>query len=100
MFSNFLYIGIGLATSVSRPFRKEFYTNTVLVINILALWIYNSLIPFDLSVIPKSMGIQHLQGDRVVTIILSANIVCLVMYLYEYMVLWIAKKSRTRWNLD
>jgi hypothetical protein len=54
VFSNFLYIGIALATSVSKPFRKEFYTNIPLVINIVALWAYNVILPFDILV-PHSM---------------------------------------------
>lgn len=81
VFSNFLYIGIALATSVSRPFRKEFYNNIPLVINIAALWAYNVIIPFDILV-PDSMEIRHLHGNWVGVIILVANFICLVMYLY------------------
>lgn len=46
IFTNFLYMGVVIATSISKPFRKDFYTNPYLVANILLLTISNLVIPF------------------------------------------------------
>ena len=42
--SNNLYLGIVLSTSVSKPFRKPFYTNPFYTLNIIVIWLYNILI--------------------------------------------------------
>jgi len=42
--SNYLYLGIVLSTSVSKPFRKPFYTNHWYTLILVLLWAYNTLI--------------------------------------------------------
>lgn len=42
--TNYLYLGIVLATSVSKPFRKPFYTNPYYTVNLIVVWIYNGLL--------------------------------------------------------
>lgn len=40
--TNYLYLGIVLSTSVSKPFRKPFYTNPYYTLTLLVLWLYNT----------------------------------------------------------
>lgn len=42
--SNYLYLGVVLSTSVSKPFRKPFYTNPWYTLILILLWIYNTVI--------------------------------------------------------
>lgn len=42
--SNNLYLGIVLSTSVSKPFRKPFYTNPFYTINLILIWCYNTFL--------------------------------------------------------
>ena len=42
--ANNLYLGISLSTSVSKPFRKPFYTNPFYTLNIILLWVFNTLL--------------------------------------------------------
>jgi hypothetical protein len=51
-------MGVVIATSVSKPFRKEFYTNPYLVANVLLITVYNFVIPFVPEIVPASMGID------------------------------------------
>jgi cation-transporting P-type ATPase 13A2 len=41
--TNNLYLGIVLSTSVSKPFRKPFYTNPFYTLNVILLWVFNTL---------------------------------------------------------
>lgn len=70
------------------------------MVNILLLWVYNVLIPFDSILVPESMEIKHLHGDWVITIILAANFVCLLMYLYEYLTLAVTRRLRRKCHFD
>lgn len=42
--TNNLYLGIVLSTSVSKPFRKPFYTNPFYTLNVILLWCFNTLL--------------------------------------------------------
>ena len=42
--ANNLYLGIVLSTSVSKPFRKPFYTNPFYTLNVILLWVFNTLL--------------------------------------------------------
>lgn len=42
--TNYLYLGIVLSTSVSKPFRKPFYTNPYYTLTLAVLWLYNTAI--------------------------------------------------------
>ena len=83
IFTNFLYMGVVIATSISKPFRKEFYTNPFLVANVLLLSVYNFAIPFIPQIVPKSMGIDQSNTDWYVFVVFWANIICLVRSAYE-----------------
>lgn len=83
IFTNFLYMGVVVATSISKPFRKEFYTNPYLVANIVLLTVYNIIIPFYPDLVPESMGIDQNNTDWYVFVVFCANLICLIMYVFE-----------------
>lgn len=50
--SNNIYLGIVLSTSISKPFRKPFYTNPFYTINLIILWCYNTFLVIFPSLSP------------------------------------------------
>lgn len=96
IFTNFLYMGVVIATSISKPFRKEFYTNPYLVANVLLITVYNFAIPFAPQIVPKSMGIDQSNPDWYVFVVFWANIICVVMYVYERVLVWLVEKFPDR----
>ena len=58
--TNYLYLGIVLSTSVSKPFQKPFYTNPYYTITLIALWLYNTGIVLVPSIAPGSVRQQNL----------------------------------------
>lgn len=53
--SNYLYLGIVLSTSVSKPFRKPFYTNPWYTLILVILWLYNTLIVVAPNIAPEEI---------------------------------------------
>lgn len=43
---NFLYVASIMAFSISKPFRKPFYSNVFFTSNIIAIWVLNILLTF------------------------------------------------------
>jgi len=58
--SNNLYLGIVLSTSVSKPFRKPFYTNPFYTLNIIVIWCYNTLLVIFPNFSPSEMRPKNL----------------------------------------
>ena len=84
IFSNFLYLGSIMAFSISKPFRKPFYTNWLFTGNIILIWIYNLVIVFE----PKSryLGLtisENLPENYLWTIVILSNFWILIMFVYE-----------------
>lgn len=96
IFTNFLYMGVVIATSISKPFRKDFYTNPYLVANVLLLTIYNFVIPFVPDLVPNSMLINPDYTDWYVFVVLWANVLCVVMYFYERALVWMMERFGRR----
>jgi cation-transporting ATPase 13A2 len=92
IFTNFLYMGVVLATSISKPFRKEFYTNPYLVANVLLLTVSNLAIPFLPEIVPKVMNIDQSNPDWYVFVVFWANVICLLMYVFERALVWLIEK--------
>ena len=43
LFTNFLYLSAVIAFSNAYPFRKPFYTNLRLLLNIIIVWLFNGI---------------------------------------------------------
>jgi magnesium-transporting ATPase (P-type) len=95
IFTNFLYMGVVIATSISKPFRKDFYTNPYLVANVLLLTVYNFAIAFTPQLVPDSMKVDQSNPDWYVFVAFWANILCLVMYVYERVLVWFMERIGT-----
>ena len=96
---NYLYLGIVLSTSVSKPFRKPFYTNPYYTFTLLALWLYNTGIVLIPEIAPGSIRRQDVDKEVdkeveyfLVIAMLLGNLIMILMYLYENLLVWI-------WNL-
>lgn len=58
--TNYLYLGIVLSTSVSKPFRKPFYTNIFYTLTLVLLWLYNTAIVLFPEVVPRKLRRENL----------------------------------------
>lgn len=90
--TNYLYLGIVLSTSVSKPFRKPFYTNPYYTVTLLAIWLYNTAIVLLPEIVPRSLrpdGIGQEAEEILVLAMLVGNLVMVIMYLYENLLLWV-----------
>ena len=86
--SNNLYLGIVLSTSVSKPFRKPFYTNPFYTLNLILIWCYNTFLVIFPRLSPTEMRSKTLNEESefvLVVALLVGNLVMVVMYLYENM---------------
>ena len=83
--SNYLYLGIVLSTSVSKPFRKPFYTNPWYTLILVLLWIYNTLIVLVPSITAESIratGLSINEEEIVILAMIYGNLMMVLMYLY------------------
>lgn len=84
IFSNFLYLGAIMAFSISKPFRKPFYTNWLFMCNMIVIWIYNFLIVFEEKTRFYGLEIyENLPENYLWTIVILSNFWILIMYAYE-----------------
>jgi magnesium-transporting ATPase (P-type) len=94
--SNNLYLGIVLSTSVSKPFRKPFYTNPYYTLNLILLWCYNTFLVIFPNLSPSEMRSKTLNEETEFILVLAlvvGNLVMVVMYLFENLIvfLWSAE---------
>ena len=90
--SNYLYLGIVLSTSVSKPFRKPFYTNIAYTITLVILWLYNTGMVIFPSITIDDVRKKNLHETTEYVLILAllvGNLVMMLMYLYENLLVWI-----------
>jgi len=83
--SNNLYLGIVLSTSVSKPFRKPFYTNPYYTLNLIILWLYNTFIVIFPSLTPENMRSKSISKQSEFILVLAlvvGNLVMVIMYLF------------------
>ena len=84
IFSNFLYLGSIIAFSISKPFRKPFYTNWLFTGNIIGIWVYNFLIVFEKKTRFWGLEIyENIPDNYLWTVILLSNFWIVIMYVYE-----------------
>jgi hypothetical protein len=90
--TNYLYLGIVLSTSVSKPFRKPFYTNPWYTCTLAILWLSNTATVLTPSIIPSSIMYTDMSEEQqkiLVIAMLLGNLIMIVMYLYENLLLWV-----------
>lgn len=90
--SNYLYLGIVLSTSVSKPFRKPFYTNIAYTITLVILWLYNTGMVIFPSITIDDVRKKNLHETTEYVLILAllvGNLVMMLMYLFENLLVWI-----------
>ena len=94
--TNYLYLGIVLSTSVSKPWRKPFYTNIFYTITLILLWLYNTGMVFlpEITIDDVRQKNKHkITEEMLVLATLLGNLVMLLMYLYENFLLWVREFS-------
>ncbi len=93
--SNNIYLGIVLSTSVSKPFRKPFYTNPYYTINLLLIWCYNTFLVIFPHLSPSEMRSKNLSEESefiLVVALLVGNLTMVIMYLYENLLVFLWSK--------
>lgn len=93
--SNFLYLIAVISFSISKPFKKRFYTNIWFTLNLFILYIYAIIISF----VPKSrfldFEIDEILEDQngtkgtenwLLYIVLWSNFWCILIYLFEELI--------------
>lgn len=91
--TNYLYLGIVLSTSVSKPFRKPFYTNPYYTLTLILLWLYNTAIVLVPEVVPNVIRPSNLTQEMEEVLVLAmllGNLIMIIMYLYENCLVWIS----------
>jgi magnesium-transporting ATPase (P-type) len=94
--SNNIYLGIVLSTSVSKPFRKPFYTNPFYTINLILLWCYNTFLVIFPKLSPSEMRSKNLSEESefiLVMALLVGNLTMVIMYLYENLLVFLWSKE-------
>lgn len=95
--TNNLYLGIVLSTSVSKPFRKPFYTNPFYTLNVIILWCFNTLLVLlpnlSNSDLHSSDNSEEAEFIRVLALVVG-NLVMVVMYFYENLLVFIWEVKR------
>lgn len=94
--SNNIYLGIVLSTSVSKPFRKPFYTNPFYTINLLLIWCYNTFLVIFPHLSPEGMRSKTLSEESefvLVVALLVGNLTMVVMYLFENLLVFLWSKE-------
>ena len=97
--SNYLYLGVVLSCSVSRPFRKPFYTNPYYTANLLLLWLYNTLlvvVPWLSSDEMMFKNPNNQQSQILILAMVYGNMVMILMYMYENLLASIFDFCRNR----
>lgn len=97
MLTNYLYLGIVLSTSVSKPFRKPFYTNPFYTLTLVVLWLYNTAIVLMPQLVPSALRPKDLNREVEEVLVLAmllGNLVMIVMYLYENCLIWATGAER------
>lgn len=83
MLSNFIYIGVILAFSIGKPFRRPFYTNIWFSVNIIILEIYAVLMAlFPSTRLPWFDFSDTLNEEWLERVVLFGHITILVIYTY------------------
>lgn len=96
--ANNLYLGIVLSTSVSKPFRKPFYTNPFYTLNVILLWCFNTLLVIFPKISFSELGSKDSSEEAEFVHVLAlvvGNFVMVLMYMYENLLvfLWGLKRS-------
>ncbi len=95
--SNYLYLGVVLSTSVSKPFRKPFYTNPWYTLILVLLWVYNTMIVVVPSMAPEEIRKKIVSENEESIIVISmilGNLMMVLMYLYENLLSFVWKKCK------
>lgn len=92
MLTNNLYLGIVLSTSVSKPFRKPFYTNPFYTLNVILLWCFNTLLvvfpDFSFSSLGSNDKSEEAEFVHVLALVIG-NFVMVLMYMYENLLIFL-----------
>ena len=86
-----------MSTSVSKPFRKPFYTNPWYTLILISLWLYNTLIVVVPSIVPDEIrrtGLKDNEEQMIVIALILGNLMMVLMYLYENLLSWGWKKCQ------
>ena len=83
--ANNLYLGISLSTSVSKPFRKPFYTNPFYTLNIILLWVFNTLLvtfpKLGYSELGSTDNSEEAEFIHALALVVG-NLIMVIMYMY------------------